>query len=62
LGITEVGFDRQDVIQYHLLVLDEESLHMEGVVGGGGGVSHTQETARGGGLVSIRKTLVRAIA
>jgi hypothetical protein len=40
LGVTEVRFDRQDVIQHHLLVLDEESLHLQGVVGGGGGVSH----------------------
>ena len=62
LGVAQIRFDRQDVIQHHLLVLDEESLHLQGVVGGGGGVSHTQETARGGGLISIRKTRDRATA
>jgi hypothetical protein len=62
LGVAEVWFDRQDVIQDDLLVLDEKSLHLQGMVGGGVGVSHTQETARGGGLISIRKAGGRATA
>ena len=45
LCVAEVRLNGKDIIQNNLLVLDEESLHLKEVVGGGRGICHAYKTA-----------------